>query len=163
MAQYPPPGPPQYPQGQGNPPPPPGYGQQGPQGYPPPPPGYGQQGYGPPPGQFAGPPPYGDAQAPPVKQGRGCRGCLFGCLAAFVAVCAIGVIVVAVGVFMFRQAFPTTESFGQATGCAGLRVAITVIEAGMSGSDMSAEERAAAQQMLREARAEFEKSCGPLR
>jgi hypothetical protein len=73
------------------------------------------------------------------------------------------VIVIAAGIYMFRQAFPTTESFGEATTCAGLRVGITVIEAGLSGSDMSPEERATAQTMLREARAEFEKSCGPLR
>lgn len=150
MAQYPPPGPPQYPEGQGYPPPPPGYGQ---------PP----QGYGPPPGQYSGPPPYGDAQAPPVKQGRGCRGCLFGCLAAFLVVCVLSVVVGAVGVFMFRQAFPTSESFGEATMCAGLRIGITVIEAGLTDSEMSADERAAAQQMLREARTEFENNCGAQR
>lgn len=182
MAQYPPPGPPQYPEGQGYPPPSPGpgYGQAppGPQGYPPPPPGpgygqppQGQQGYPPPPGPSYGQPPpsqYGgppsvDTRIPPPQQKRGCRGCLFGCLGAFVVVCVLGVIVAAAGIFMFRQAFPTSESFGQATGCAGLRVAITVIEAGMQGSDMSAEERAQAQAMLREARTEFEKNCGPLR
>jgi hypothetical protein len=42
-------------------------------------------------------------------------------------------------------------------------VAITVIEAGLSSSDMSADERAAAQQMLQEARTEFESNCGSLR
>lgn len=175
MAQYPPPGPPQYPQGQGY-PPPPGYPPQPPaqypawpqgQGYPPPrpqgyppPPGYGQPppGYGPPPG-FDGPPSQAGGPPPPVRQRRGCGGCLAGCLGGFLAVCVILVIVVALGVFMFRQAFPTADSFGEAVTCATLRVVISVTETNIDQPNMTPAERREAQQALQTAKDEFAKSC----
>ena len=153
MAQYPPPGQPEYP-----PPPgfPPGSGYPPGAGYPPPPGYQPPQGYGAPPGQPGAP-------QQPVQRRSGCRGCLFGCLAAFLAVAVLATVVFVAGVFMFRRAFPTAESFGEASTCAALRIVVTVLETGINQADMSAAERAEAQQMLREMRAEFERECAPTR
>ncbi|MCC6177024.1 MAG: hypothetical protein IT305_17070 [Chloroflexi bacterium] len=149
--------------GYGQPPPGQGYGQPPPgQGYGQPPPGYPPApGYPPPPGYGQQPPPYG-GPPPQATQRRGCRGCLFGCLAALVGVTILLVVVFAVGVFLFRQAFPTAESFGDATQCAAIRIAITGAETVIDRTEMTPRERADAQQALREMRAEFERSCGTL-
>lgn len=171
MSQYPPPpggpGQPQYPP---QPPYPqqPGYqpqggwqGQQG--GYPPPPPGGYQQppaGYGPPPGYGA--PPGQGGQQQPVQQKRGCGGCLLGCLAVFIVGCLALTVVFVAGVFMFRSAFPTAESFGEATTCAALRVVIVGFETMVESGEMSAAERREADQALKEIRAEYEAECGAL-
>jgi hypothetical protein len=87
---------------------------------------------------------------------------LLGCLAALVVgILAIGVVFVA-GVMLFRSAFPTAESFGEATQCAALRVVITGAETMIDSAEMSPAERREAQQALRELRTEFERECGAL-
>lgn len=133
MAQYPPPGPSRYPQDQGS-SPLPGYTQPG------------QPGYGLP---------------PPVQQRRGCRGCLFGCLGTVLAVGAIVVVMMVAGYFLFKRAFPTTESFNEAASCSGLRIGLLLAESTVERGDLTPDEKAQAQKQLQTVRAEFERRCGP--
>ncbi|MGE3269182.1 MAG: hypothetical protein AB7P40_10570 [Chloroflexota bacterium] len=88
-------------------------------------------------------------------------GCLLGCLAAFIAVSVLVVIVFAAGVFMFRRAFPSAESFGEASACTAMRAVISIMEIGLNQGDMSSSERSDAEQVLRELRSEFDRNCSP--
>ncbi len=121
----------------------------------------------PPPGYAAGPSSgalYGQPMesAPPTRSRRGCGGCLLGCLGGFAVMVVLAVLVVVVGAYLLRQAFPTGESFEQAATCTALRIVVNSAEGAIEQSDATPEERAQIQQGLREIRAEYERQCGAL-
>jgi len=152
MAQYPPPGSPENPGQPAYPqyPPTPGYSQQ--PGYPP------GSGYLPP-SDYGVPPGPPGAPVQTVQQRRGCRGCLFGCLVAFLATCVVVAIVLAVVFYLFRQAFPTNESFGEAAECAMLRVVILGAETTLEQSEGTAAEKEQLRRQVRSMREEFDRKC----
>lgn len=149
--------PPPYQPGSHIPPPPGGYppgqhgGYQPEQGYPPPQ-GYPPQGYGP-------TDPYQQPVEPTRRRG-GCKGCFFGCLIAFfVTIAVIGVIGVA-GIFMVKSMFPTDLSFGDAAGCAVMRVIVNNADTIIDQTDGTASEKAEMRSGVRELQAEYDRQCG---
>ena len=86
-----------------------------------------------------------------------------GCLVALLAVGVLTVVAAAVGVYVVRQMFPTTDSVQQAATCGILRVVVNNAESAIEQTDSTPAEKAEMQQGVREARAEFERQCGPLR
>jgi hypothetical protein len=124
----------------------------------------------PPPINVPGPPDFGaspyqqTAQAEqPARRRAGCGGCLVGCLAGFAVKVVLAALVLNVGAFMLRQAFPTGESFTQAATCTALRTVVYTAESSIDQRDASAAEKAELRQGIQELRAEYERQCGPLR
>ena len=113
------------------------------------------------------PEPYPPEPGPPPERGRGCRGCLIGCLIAFLVVAALAVVAIVAGVYVVRQMYPTSESVGEAARCAFMRVILNNAEAGAEAgiqqSNASDAEKAELRRNVQELRAEFERQCGPLR
>jgi hypothetical protein len=76
----------------------------------------------------------------------------------------LAVLVVVVGAFLLRQAFPTGESFEQAATCTALRVVVTTVESSIDQTDASDAEKAVLRGNIQELRDEYERRCGgPLR
>jgi hypothetical protein len=133
----------------------PPYGSQQP-GYPPyvgPPPG------GPPPGYGVPPPP--EHQGRGAQQRRGCRGCLLTCLTVFLACALLAVIVVAAGVYMVRQAFPTATSTQDLVTCVGLRVLVNNEELILERGNATPEQKAEIRRGFEELRTKYQRECVP--
>src|SRR5215204_6514162 len=119
----------------------------------PPPPGYGQA-----PGM---PPPPGAPEGVERRRG-GCRGCLISCLVILVACAVLAVIVVAVGVYMVRQAAPNATTIEQSVTCAILRGALTVGHQAIEQGEGTAAQKAELRRNLNDLRGQFQRECGPL-
>jgi hypothetical protein len=115
----------------------------------------------PPPGTPGWPPQPGPPEQP-VQRRSGCRGCFITCLLVLVGCLTLAVIVVAVGVYMVRQAAPNATTIEQSVTCAILRGAITVGDQAIEQGEGTEAQKAELRRGLQDLRTQFQSECGPL-
>lgn len=107
-----------------------------------------------------------DPYEQPPQAGRrrgGCRGCIVGCLLAALALIALVGVLIVGAVFMVRQMFPSNLSFGEAAGCAVMRVIVNNADLVIDQADATPAEKADMRRAVQEVRAEYERQCLPQR